>query len=138
MCGSERAVPGRPSAGILALAFGLFLIAGSPVQAQQANRDKQADRAVRGIVPTLAEIGLEDAHVVAACTVGWTIEAMDGEPFPYSPENALRLWTDKRFVALRDTARDEVLATYPADAVRSGLPERPRAAERQPQSERPA
>ena len=26
------------------------------------------------------------------------------------------------FVALRDTARDEVLATYPAEAVRRGLP----------------
>jgi hypothetical protein len=59
-------------------------------QQRQMNAAR-ADRAARNIVMSPEEISLEDGRVLAACTVAWTIDEMDGQPFPCTPENARKL-----------------------------------------------
>lgn len=51
-----------------------------------------------------ATIDAENTELLAGCTVNWTIETMFGEPFPFSPENAQRLYADRRFFWVRDPA----------------------------------
>lgn len=50
----------------------------------------------------------EFAAVLAACTVSWTFDQLDGEPFPCTLENARRLWTDDRFRSDRERAEEFV------------------------------
>ena len=46
----------------------------------------------------------EDTGILMVCTVGWSIETLDGEPFPYNGTNALKLWTEARFRWIREQA----------------------------------
>lgn len=71
---------------------------------QRSLQERRADMAARGIAPSREELERDDVDLLVACTVGWTDMTMDGQPFPYSPENARRLWSDRRFVFLRDAA----------------------------------
>src|SRR5215472_5270366 len=51
-----------------------------------------------------------DTKLLVACTVGWNFDELEpGEPFPYSEENALKLWTDERFEFLRFQAMQFLL-----------------------------
>lgn len=46
----------------------------------------------------------ENTEFLVACTVAWNGLSLDGKPFEYSPENVRRLWTDRRFVIVREQA----------------------------------
>jgi len=46
----------------------------------------------------------EDIITLIACTRNWTIKKLGPEEFPCTPPNIRRLWTDKRFRSLRETA----------------------------------
>lgn len=50
------------------------------------------------------KIDEENVTILTSCVVGWTIPSLDGQPFPFTPENAARLFTDRRFIWLRDPA----------------------------------
>jgi hypothetical protein len=63
-----------------------------------------ADRTARSITLTNEEAYQERAEIVAACTMGWTFDSMDGQPFPFSAENAERFWSDGRWRWLLDEA----------------------------------
>ena len=95
---------------------------GSPVtitlhgRASDQYREKQreiqqgrADRAARGIATNSDEIAQEDVAILIACTVTWNIDEMDGKPFPASPDNIRLLWSDHRFMGLRDRAIRHIL-----------------------------
>jgi hypothetical protein len=75
-------------------------LAGSNSDTYEAATDAaqlvRADYAARGVTLTREFLRNERANVVAACTMGWNFDDRDGEPFPYSPENAVSLWADKR------------------------------------------
>ena len=71
---------------------------------QRVLQERRADRQARGIILSPEEVGQEDAELLTICTVGWTIEQLDGQPFPFSAANAALLWSDPRFVALRGRA----------------------------------
>ena len=50
---------------------------------------------------------LRDKHnttYLCAMTAGWTIEQLDGGPFPVTPQNTEKLWSDPRFAWLREPA----------------------------------
>lgn len=78
----------------------------SPIfeQLQQQANDARAARAAAGIELSSEELRQERVDYVAGCTSGWNIEQLDGQPFPYSPENAKRMWADKRFSWLLNEA----------------------------------
>lgn len=69
---------------------------------QRQLQERRADRNVRGIIATPDELAAEDAQVLAACTVTWTMDELDGRPFPFSADNARLFWSDPRFIAQRD------------------------------------
>ena len=71
---------------------------------QEAIRQARGDRAARGIISSTAEIKEEDVRLLCALTMGWTIEQIDGQDFPFSPENARRLWSDPRWPWLKERA----------------------------------
>lgn len=52
----------------------------------------------------------QDTEYLTALTRSWNIEALDGEPFPCTPQNARKLWEDARFSWVRQRALEFVLA----------------------------
>jgi hypothetical protein len=71
---------------------------------QRALQETRADRASRGIRPSVDETVAEDVQLLTACTVAWTIDQLDGKDFPCTPDNVRLMWNDQRFTALRDRA----------------------------------
>lgn len=74
---------------------------------RQQTRDIQEQRARRaagGVKTTLEDIERENIDTLTACTVGWQGLSLDGQVFPYTVDNARRLWSDGRFIWLRDQA----------------------------------
>lgn len=55
-------------------------------------------------VRTRTERAQDDAEVLTAATRFWNFESMDGKPFPCTPDNALRFWSDPRFAWIRHRA----------------------------------
>lgn len=66
--------------------------------------DRRSDMAARGIAMTREDIERDDVDVLTACTKAWTLEVLDGQPFPFNEANARKLWGDRRFVVVRDQA----------------------------------
>jgi hypothetical protein len=63
----------------------------------------------RGIVFT-DEDGKQERHeVLAAMTLDWSFDTMDGQPFKFSPDNVARLWADPRWEWLTGMAYGFVL-----------------------------
>lgn len=62
---------------------------------EEAQRAR-ADSASRGQDMTREMLRTERAMIVKACTMGWNFDMRDGQPFPFSPENAEALWLDRR------------------------------------------
>lgn len=52
-------------------------------------------------IRTRADRVRDDAEILVAATRFWNFETLDGGPFPCTPENALRFWTDERFAWVR-------------------------------------
>jgi hypothetical protein len=71
---------------------------------QRELAEKAAEKASRGIRRSREEIEQDDIELLVACTRDWSIDSMDGQPFPFSKDNARRLWGDTRFLWLRDQA----------------------------------
>ncbi len=42
--------------------------------------------------------------ILVACTVNWNLDSLDGHPFPCTPQNAQRFWSDSRFRRYRHQA----------------------------------
>jgi hypothetical protein len=64
----------------------------------------RTDLAAKNIQPTEAEGRREMEKVVTAMTLGWSGLELDGEPFPFTPANAERLWADTRWTWLLEQA----------------------------------
>jgi hypothetical protein len=47
---------------------------------------------------------LDTVELLCAATVDWSFDTKDGQPFPFSPENARALWSDGRWRWLRTQA----------------------------------
>jgi hypothetical protein len=58
----------------------------------------------RGQDTSLESIEEEGTDMLVACTVSWTFDVLDGKPFPFSPENARKFWSDDRFRRFREQA----------------------------------
>lgn len=65
--------------------------------AQRIITDRRTKRAARAIQPTQEDFRADELQVVVSCTTNWTFDQLDGKPFPYSQENARKLWSDLRF-----------------------------------------
>jgi hypothetical protein len=68
---------------------------------QQARRLEQARR---GKDASVEQMDAEAAEFLAALTASWTFTELDGQPYPFSYENALKFWSDPRFRAQREQA----------------------------------
>ncbi len=66
--------------------------------------DRSTERAMRGMKSTPEERERDDAEFLAACTKSWDFTQMDGEDFPCTNSNAVRLFSDPRFRWLREQA----------------------------------
>lgn len=77
--------------------------------AQAAANEHRAALAARDITMSRDELREERAAIVAACTMGWNFDALDGQPFDYSAENAARLWSDRRIDWLLNAAYSYIL-----------------------------
>lgn len=66
--------------------------------AQIANR-KMAKRNNRNSVE---ELDSDGAELLAACTLGWSGLALNGEPLPFSEQNALKLYTNPGYRWIRE------------------------------------
>jgi hypothetical protein len=69
--------------------------------ARKENLDRRVELAAAGKKHSEDD---EIAHLVAACTTGWTWTELDEAPFKYSPENAQKFWADPRFKLHADLA----------------------------------
>jgi hypothetical protein len=65
---------------------------------------RRIDMEGRGITYTDDDFMRDRQDILVACTVDWTIEDLDGQPFPFSPENARKLWADNRWLWLSTAA----------------------------------
>jgi hypothetical protein len=72
--------------------------------AMRVVQERRIDRRARNIKVTEDEARSDDFEVICACTRGWSLKILDGQPFPYSPENVRKLWNDRRFVWLFERA----------------------------------
>ena len=67
-------------------------------------QQRRNERRMRNLQQTEDEIRQDDFEVIVACTKGWNIPMLDGQPFPFSRENARKLWSDRRFNTLFERA----------------------------------
>lgn len=65
---------------------------------------RRLDMEARGIQYSDDDWTRDSQEILSNVTIGWTIEMFDGQAFPYSPDNARRLWADQRWLWLRQTA----------------------------------
>jgi hypothetical protein len=70
---------------------------------QQTSEAIEARRAARpsGVPETLDDRILADAEYMAAATRRWSFTHLGGEAFPFTPANAVKLYSDPRFPWLR-------------------------------------
>lgn len=67
-------------------------------------QEERITRMAAGIRTTPEDQTIEDTRILVACTKTWNIDALDGQAFPFSRENAQKLWSDARFLWIRDAA----------------------------------
>ena len=53
---------------------------------------------------TEEHITRENIDQLSACTQSWNFDELDGQPFPCTPQNIRRFWSDKRFIWLHERA----------------------------------
>lgn len=66
-------------------------------EAQRQVQDRRAARVAKGAKTSSDDVRSEDFHILMACTVDWTFDQLDGQPFPYSRDNCRKFWSDRRF-----------------------------------------
>jgi hypothetical protein len=52
----------------------------------------------------------EDTDTLVVCTVDWTFDTLDGQKFPCTKQNIVKLWNDSRFRWLREAAMNFILS----------------------------
>jgi hypothetical protein len=71
---------------------------------QLSRLDRQKKQVVLDGDALMAAAEQETVSLLAACTVEWNFDTLDGRPFPYSRENAMKFWGDPRFKSIREQA----------------------------------
>jgi hypothetical protein len=79
------------------------------LEEERAMRDRRQSRLTRGIKLTQEDLDDDEARLLCAATKAWTFATMGGQDFPCTPQNARRLWSDRRFRWLRERAIQFVL-----------------------------
>jgi len=110
--------PWRDSAGNPLYITLLGQHSGAVQGAMEALQARLEARSPGAPIRTREERAADDAEVLTAATRFWAFETMDGKPFPCTPENARRFWSDPRFAwirhrALRFIADDGVFLAAP-------------------------
>ncbi len=59
-------------------------------------QERNSDKVSRGFKFTDDDMLRDNAEILAACTVAWTFEKMDGEDYPCNQQNAYKLYSDRR------------------------------------------
>lgn len=79
---------------------------------QRKLQNRRLDQARRGRSNnmTAEEIEAEANEILVACTVAWSFDSLDGQPFPCNEANARKFWNDPRFRHIREQA-DTFVAT---------------------------
>lgn len=70
---------------------------------------RRIEQARLGIQPSPEDAERDAVERLAAVTVAWSFDTLDGQPFPCTEENAKRFWSDRRFAAIRAQA-DQFIA----------------------------
>jgi hypothetical protein len=73
-------------------------------QFQQDQATKRLEMGRRGQEVSVDTLESETTEMLVALTVGWSFDTLDEKPFPCSPENARKFWSDPRFRAHRERA----------------------------------
>ncbi len=74
------------------------------IAADDSMREQKTALARRGVALTQQDIDNFGTALLVAATAAWNFDKMDGEPFPCTPQNAKRLWSDRRFRWVREQA----------------------------------
>jgi hypothetical protein len=74
--------------------------------ALRANANRRMAEARRGQQSGVERNEADATEVLAACTIAWTIELLDGAAFSCTPDNARKLYSDDRFRRWREQADD--------------------------------
>ncbi len=69
--------------------------------------DKQRDRALKDVARGKRTINAEEIEanavdILVAATAGWTIDNFGGQPFPFNPDNARKLYSTPNLRWIRD------------------------------------
>ena len=72
--------------------------------AEESIREQRNAIMRRGVQVGQQEADSFGTALLVAATVDWNFDSMDGAPFPCTPQNARRLWSDKRFRWVRESA----------------------------------
>jgi hypothetical protein len=74
------------------------------LEEERRMRERRQERLSRGIKLVQDDFDRDEAMLLTAATTAWMFDQMDGQPFPCNRQNAMRLWSDKRFRWLRERA----------------------------------
>lgn len=72
----------------------------------RANANQRMNDARRGLSSGVERNEADSTEVLVACTVSWTFDEFDGQPFAFNADNARKLWGDDRFRRWREQADD--------------------------------
>lgn len=89
--------------------FGILFYGIHSAVARDALRQMQDARAAiidAGRTLTEADAERLQGEYLARCTKGWVTFELDGQPFPYTAENAIKFWCDMRFRWMHTPARE--------------------------------
>ncbi len=67
-------------------------------------QDRARERAARGLRPNDEETRVDEIDFLCAVTTDWKFTELDGAPFPCTPENIRKLWSDERFTWVLEQA----------------------------------
>ena len=93
-------------------AFGILLVGRHSAVAKDAIRRTADQRAImqeQGQRETEADSERMNAEFLARCTKAWTEFVLDGVVMTFTYENAVKLWSDRRFSWMHPSARAFIL-----------------------------
>ena len=72
--------------------------------ANRVIQERNRERAARGVTSNDEEARQNEIEFLTAVTVTWDFSELDGQPFPPTPDNIRKLWSDARFSWIADQA----------------------------------
>lgn len=66
--------------------------------------EQQLDMVRRGQEVSVQVMNDRNTEMLTMLTKGWNFDVLDGAEFPFTPDNAKKLWGDERFLSLRESA----------------------------------